>query len=161
MDQLRDPQVSFGVKQRRPHKLSEAVAATTELESCLPWTNQISQISQPEKSPIADQTIAAIQSTQKDLFGVVQKLVERVKQLEQRPRINPQRQPQRLLQSSSRGVVTCACLRCGKEGNYARGCAMPGRRANLPPTQDTLTHLNSFHIQFPLTMCQVMCYHVV
>ena len=136
------------MKQRRPRKLSEAVAATIELESYLPRTNQISQISQPEEPPIADQTIAAIQSTQKDLFGVVQKLVERVEQLEQRPRINPQRQPQRLLQSSGRGVVTC--LRCGKEGHYARGCAMPGRRANLPPAQgNAATSENIRHTHTP------------
>ena len=32
---MSDPQVSFGVKQRRPRKLSEAVAATIELESYL------------------------------------------------------------------------------------------------------------------------------
>ena len=38
LDQLRDPRVSFGVKQWRPCKLSEAVAATIELESYLPRT---------------------------------------------------------------------------------------------------------------------------
>ena len=69
LDKLRDPQVSFGVKQRRPHKLSEAVAATIELESYLPRTNQVSQIHKSEEPPIVDQTIAAIQSTQKDLLG--------------------------------------------------------------------------------------------
>ena len=132
LDQLRDPQVSFGVKQRHPRKLSEAVAATIELESYLPRTNQVSQISKSEEPPIADQTIAAIQSTQKDLFGVVQRLVERVEQLEQSPRSNPRRQPQTFLESGGRRVVTC--LRCGREGHYARGCAMQGRRANLPPT---------------------------
>ena len=137
LDQLRDPQVSFGFKQRRPRKLSEAVAATIELESYLPRTNRISRISQSEEPPMTDQTIAAIQSTQKDLFGVVQKLVERVEQLEQRPRINPQDQPQRLLRGGGRRVITC--LRCGKEGHYARGCAMPGRRASLPPTQGNAT----------------------
>ena len=137
LDQLRDPQVSFEVKQRRPRKLSEAVAATIELESYLPQTNRISRISQSEEPPMTDQTIAAIQSTQKDLFGVVQKLVERVEQLEQKPRINPQEQPQRLLRDGGRRVITC--LRCGREGHYARGCAMPGRRANLPPRQGNAT----------------------
>ena len=38
LDQLRDPRVSFGVKQWRPCKLSKAVAATIELESYLPRT---------------------------------------------------------------------------------------------------------------------------
>ena len=36
--------------------------------------NHYSQISTSEKLPIADQTISAIQSTQKDLFGVVQEV---------------------------------------------------------------------------------------
>ena len=71
LDHLRDPQVSFDIKQRRPRKLSEAVAATIQLESYLPRTNQVSQISKSEEPPIPEQTIAAIQSTQKDLFGVV------------------------------------------------------------------------------------------
>ena len=130
LDHLRDPQVSFGVKQRRPRKLSEAVAATIELESYLPRTNQVSQISKPEEPPTAKQTIAAIQSTQKGLFGVVQKLMECVEQLEQSPQSNPRHQPQRFQQSGGRRAVIC--LRCGKEGHYVRGCAMPGRRANLP-----------------------------
>ena len=89
LDQLQDPQVSFGVKQWRPRKLSESVTATIELESYLPRINQISQVSKSEEPPIADQTIAAIQSTQKDLFGVVQRLVQYVEQLAQSPQSNP------------------------------------------------------------------------
>ena len=81
MDQLRDPQISFGVKQRRPVKLCEAVAATIELESYLPRASQVSQVTKSDEQPV-DQHTAAVQSTQQNLLGAVQKLVERVERLE-------------------------------------------------------------------------------
>ena len=137
MDQLRDPQISFGVKQRRPVKLREAVAVTIELESYLPRASQVSQVTKSDEPPV-DQHIAAVQSTQQNLLGAVQKLVERVERLELGTRNNPRHRTQNFPQRGGRGVVTC--FRCGKEGHYARGCAMQGQRANLQVPPENTRH---------------------
>ena len=90
LDQLRDPQVSFAVKQRRPKSVRDAVSSTIELEAYLlkSASNHVS-LATPVKEEHDVATVAAIQSTQKDLLGMMQTLVQRVEQLEIRPqRIN-------------------------------------------------------------------------
>ena len=77
MEQLWDPQILFGVKQRWPSKLCEAVAATIELE----WATR-KQAVYPRS---LNQNIVTIHSIQQDLVGVVKKLVERVEQLKLGP----------------------------------------------------------------------------
>jgi len=64
-DQLKDPQVSFGVKQRRPKTIHEAVSSTIELESyCLLKSTSSNVMQVTQKDPKDQAAVAVIQSTQ-------------------------------------------------------------------------------------------------
>ena len=82
LDQLSDPQVSFGVKQRRPKMIHEAVSGTIKLESYFlkSASSDVRQVTQ--KEPQEQAAVTVIQSTQKGLMEMMQKLVGRVEQLE-------------------------------------------------------------------------------
>ena len=75
LDQLTPMEVSFGVKQRRPTTVNEAVSSTIELESYLSKaslkSNSVSHIT-PEEDPV----VANVQSVQDGLLRTMQKLVE-------------------------------------------------------------------------------------
>ena len=78
--------MSFAVKQRRPKSLRDVVSSTIELEAYLcksasTVAAQVTKLGSEEAT-----AVAAIQSTQKDLLGMMQTLVQRVEQLEMRPR---------------------------------------------------------------------------
>ena len=74
-------EVAFGVKQRRPATVNEAVSSTVELESylskTLPKNNSVSHVTDEE-----DQVVGSVQSVQEGLLKTMQKLVERVEKLE-------------------------------------------------------------------------------
>jgi len=89
-------------------------------------------------------TVAAIQSTQKDLLGMMQKLVQQIEQLEIRPQkvddLHPMLVPTPRRQfSQTRQVI---CYHCGRPGHFARGCAQ-ARRNTTPGQQDTATAGNT------------------
>ena len=85
--------MSFGVKQRRPKTIHEAVSSTIELESYLLKSagSNVMQVTQKDSEEQA--AVAVIQSTQKGLMETMQKLVERVEQLELTSQMNSGFQP--------------------------------------------------------------------
>ena len=80
LSQLEPMQVSFGVKQRQPKTVHEAVSSTLELESYLtakPCSESIFHVTVTDEPPAE-----SIQAVQRDMIGAIQKLVERVEKLE-------------------------------------------------------------------------------
>ena len=81
LGQLTPAEVAFGVKQRRPATVNEAVSSTIELESyqskTLPKSNSVSHITDEE-----DPVVRNVQSVQEGLLKTMQKLVEQVEKLE-------------------------------------------------------------------------------
>ena len=118
LQQLSPPQVAFGVKQKRPSTLDDAVAATLELESyTIPSPAGISLAQPEEPSPPPVSHISGI--TQ--LTEAVERLtaeVQRLKQQETRPR--QRRSP----------TFSGECWRCRQAGHRARECP---QNAQSPP----------------------------
>ena len=58
MSRLADPQIAFGVKQRTPRDLNEAITATIELESYLPTSAAgVSTVEEQDAGPRRETTI--------------------------------------------------------------------------------------------------------
>ena len=92
MDQLKDPQISFAVKQQCPQNIQEAVSATIEMQSYLVKPHTQGAVQQVQKEE--EGAVAAIKLTQASMLEAMQKLVNRVEQLEAGPqRYRPQRPP--------------------------------------------------------------------
>ena len=131
LGQLDNPQVAFNVKQKRPASLVDAVGSTLEMESyLLPRTGQVAQVG-VEPEPI----IAAVQSKQDSIMGMLQNVMERLDKLEKQafPKAG---YPEML--SRSNPVV---CHKCGQEGHFARGCASRPKRKSGPisnPSRDAI-----------------------
>ena len=152
MDQIADPQVSFGVKQSRPRNLDEAVAATLELESFknIKPVVKVAQ-AQPNVQPLVSdiddtRVIGAVgppmsqqmRGTSEELLQAVLARLDRLESSLPKPREGqPQRREQRPPRNgqqnrdangagqnpeSQPGKIICR--KCGKEGHYARGCAI-------------------------------------
>ena len=82
LDQLKDPQVSFRVKQCCPKMIQEAVSNTTKLKSYLVKSARSKLMQVMQKDSEEQAAVAVIQSTQRGLMDMMQGLVERVEQLE-------------------------------------------------------------------------------
>lgn len=148
LSRLNNPQVAFAVKQQRPKKLEEAVRSTLEVESYLVKPATVASVGNEGD----EFTVGAIgssggamggrmpQSSEQTLMRAIDQLTQRMAQLEagssqqrlsyedygRRP---PYRPPPR---DQNASVI---CYRCGKEGHYARGCALrrPSRQGNEKP----------------------------
>lgn len=137
LQQLEQPQVAFGVRQKRPATLDEAVSLTLEMEAYmlpLTRTGSISAIRQEEEQE-EGATIAAVDPTTK-LITLVEQLVVRVENLEQDRRspadrasqpvpVNRKQHPSRspLQQSGGRRrTFNGTCWRCQEPGHIARNC---------------------------------------
>ena len=121
MNQLKDPQISLAVKQHRPEDIREAVSATVEFQSYL---LVISEPHPDTSQPQANNdhlVVATIESTQTDMLKIMEKLIDRVEELEANAQQRYHRQPACSGRQSCDEVV---CEKCGKIGHYARGCAM-------------------------------------
>ena len=138
LDQIADPQVSFGVKQSRPRTLDDAVGATLELESfknskpCGVNVMQVQSDTLPGKDEATVGAIGPPENKQftEELLKAILAARQRLERLEnsQKPlRTSPANEARRAQFSQERpsqpptGQVICR--RCGKEGHYARGCA--------------------------------------
>ena len=130
LDQLKDLQVSFGVKQHSPKTIQEAISNTNEMESYL-VKSASSKVMQKD---LEEQTASAvIQSIQRGLMDMMQRLVERVEQLEMTSQKNPvsQVQPskQPLRRNQANRMCPVVCYHCGQPGYFARGHAQPRQTA--------------------------------
>jgi len=133
LTQVDNAQVAFGVRQKKPQTIDEAVQYTLELESYLPRTPakpvRVSLVNQEE-----DSNIAAASLRRSDLFT---QLLDRMDRLEanlkamEQSRQSGQEAGTMVYQEkggSSRQYKksrsqTVVCHKCGKEGHFARGCA--------------------------------------
>ena len=135
LGQMDHPQVGFGVKQKAPETLDEAVTATLELEACLTPKATVSCVElEPESTPTKEtSTVAAVSSTNK-LVSLVEKLVDRVERLEQvqargnlpssRGARPDRRQPAQKLPRTdlARRYRDTACWNCGRLGHFVSQC---------------------------------------
>ena len=107
--------MSFGTRQRRPSTIQEAVSNTLGLESYLvkSASNKVMQVMQ--KDPEEQAAVAVIQSTQRGLMDMIQRLVDRV-ELEMTSqkspvlRVQPSKQPLRRSQANLVGPVLASSM---------------------------------------------------
>ena len=143
LSRLSNPQIAFAVKQQKPKKLDEAVRATLEVESCLIKPVMVGNIT-PETE---EDTIGAVgynsgargntsQSSEQSLVQAMDKLALRMSQLEESMTQKKFTEPKATFRPSYRrqedreSGSAVICFRCGREGHYARGCAL--RRPSKP-----------------------------
>ena len=152
LNRLNNPQVAFAVKQQKPKKLDEAVRATLEVESYLIKPAMVGNVS----SESEETTVGAVSyssgnqatantppSSEQNLVQAMDKLVLKMSQLEEsishrkfdglKSTSKPSYRRQARYQEATSAVI---CFRCGKEGHYARGCALrhpSGRQGNEQP----------------------------
>ena len=153
LGQLVQPQLAFGVKQRRPKSVDEAVRTTLEMESYL-------SVSTPKlavASPMEDQHLVDIpsgvaavgkkQQGQPSTIAMLEQILDRIDNLEARmdqlakevasdTPSSLERKPANKANTSqtSRGPVTCH--RCGKTGHFAKGCATPRSQSHAKSGND-------------------------
>ena len=128
LGQLDNIQISFGVKQKRPKTLDEAVSATLELESYLikPHPPSSSTINNSSSTEV----VAGVQKSQETMVQMLSKMMDRLDKLEAAQATPPHRHPTTPCQdtrqrSTKTEKKTVVCLKCGNEGHYAKGCATP------------------------------------
>ncbi len=149
LGQIENVQVAFSVKQKRPKALDEAVAATLEMESYLhPKPRSAGRVAQVGLDEGVTPVVAGVQaSTQEAIMQMMTQMMQRLEKLETERSPKPtqhdaergphthradqrRRGPARDREGSRQDPATkprqpVVCLRCGKEGHYARGCAAP------------------------------------
>ena len=136
LGQLDNPQISFNVKQKRPKTLDEAVSATLELESYLLTPPQACSQTVSSNPSSNVSVIAGVKETQDSMMQILSKMMERLDKLESAQATPPSRQSYRPRQgtfttprrNSTTTKAPVICLRCGKEGHYAKGCAAPRQK---------------------------------
>ena len=134
LQQLVHPQVAFGVKQKRPKTIDEAVSATLEMESYATQPGSATTVSVVEGSE-SPAVIATTQLTEK-LSTLVEKLTERVERLELNQVSDTSRNRELPDHYEARGrgrggpprgrgmqrARNIRCWNCGLIGHTARNC---------------------------------------
>ena len=130
LDQLKDPQVSFGVKQCHPRIIQEAVSNTIKMESYLVKSASSKVMQVTKKDPEEQATVAVIQSTQCESDAKAGGEVEQLELTSQKkpvPQVQPSNQP--LKRNQAKQVDLVMCYFCGQPDYFARGCAQPRQTA--------------------------------
>ena len=114
LSQIENAQVAFGVKQRHPSTVEEAVGATLELESYLmtPRVKAVSQVSSEREDALMDMLAQLMRRMDKLEATTPASLSER-----SRPPVKTQSSQDR---QRERQVI---CHKCGQPGHFAKGCA--------------------------------------
>eukprot|EP00731_Ephydatia_muelleri_P014191 Em0007g1501a len=141
LSQIENPQVAFGVKQKRPQNVEEAVTATIELESYLRSSGPITGkshrvISVAQQQPAEDderaEAIASVaSSTENDLLGIINTISERLHTLESSVRAGRAQAIDREPGKRNRTVI---CWNCGRKGHIARFCRDKQQQENSNPS---------------------------
>ena len=135
LSQIEDSQVAFGVKQKRPSNVEEAVAATIELESYLNAAASSSKshrhvdVVVPQKSARDSQwgdgtesaAVSVVAGVDEKLLTTLESLSERLHRLEMSMRSNKDHPPTRVEKQPDRRRHI-VCWNCGKKGHTARVC---------------------------------------
>ena len=129
LGQLDNIQISFGVKQKRPKTLDEAVSATLELESYLikPHPPSSSTVNNSSSTEV----VAGVQKSQETMMQMLSKMMDCLDKLDVAQATPPHRRPTTPYQntrqcSTKTEKKTVICLKCGNEGHYSKGCTTPG-----------------------------------
>ena len=134
LSQIEDSQVAFGVKQKRPSNVEEAVAAI-ELESYLNAAASSSKshrhvdVVVPQKSARESQwgddtesaAVSGVAGVDEKLLTTLESLSERLHRLETSLRSNKDHSPVRVEKQLDRRRHI-VCWNCGKKGHIARVC---------------------------------------
>lgn len=132
LQQLSPPQVAFSVRQKRPSNIDDAVATTLEMESYLLETLSTSTVAGVE---VSEDTAVATVHTQVALTSLVEKLIEKLEQLENRgvSRSPPpvlRREPRREAREREPNSFQGKCWHCGRRGHRASECRMYQQSGN-------------------------------
>ena len=155
--QITNPQIAFGVKQKRPKTVEEAVVTTIELESYLGSTGERLHVNSTFPQPDSEQAavgsataFAAVSPRATDnsrdgeegLAGILKALNERLHLLERlvendrRPRQNKD-----VEQGKKRTRTNITCWKCGEKGHIARFCrSRDGEQPQGNSVMDPLRH---------------------
>ena len=152
LDQLTDPQIAFGVRQTSPGSVDEAVTATLRMESYR-VKPPVTPAHPTDEAAIATVVGTPRTAKYDPTAELLQTLLEKVERLEAsqrdttpRPASQPHRDRRGRERRGQRGAFNTTvprdrppregsssggggrgpviCHRCGKEGHYARGCAV-------------------------------------
>ena len=173
LSQIDNPQVAFGVKQKRPGNIDEAVAATLELESYLKasgvgkshQTNFVAQ-QQTTSSPRQEETAAMAGATicmvDDDLRSTLRVLSERLHRVE--ASLNSGDNDRPVVKSERRGGGKrrpVVCWNCGEKGHIARACRNrpTEHQGNASPSVARASHVRGDIFYRPQTILQLYIHY--
>ena len=132
LDRIDDGQLAFAVRQKQPKTVDDAVQATLKLQSYLPTTKVTPPqdivagltAEESDEDELTD-VIAAAPAGRTDRFGQLLDRLDRmetdIKSLKKQSGQQRDGDYRRQKSASTQGPIVC--LKCGREGHFARGCA--------------------------------------